>query len=176
MLRLSLLYTTDVEESRYLLPSTRLQECGHITCHRPKAPGSASQWRKTMEQPFCSGGSSSNIQFPSIAMMSALWKEEGWCQLGTQEDCDELAWAKSGYPLFSCSYSCFPPPFPLFPGMLWASQDPYNKLSLHSHIIEAFPDGSTKTETPSTSCPHHPTNLVRRIGELEMCLSGIWSP
>ena len=104
---------------------------------------------------------------------SALWKEEGWGQVGTQEDCDELAWVQSGYPLFPCSYPCFPPPFPLFSRMLWASQDPYNKLSLHSHIIEAFPDDSTKTETPSTSCPHHP-NLVRRTGEFEMCLSGIW--
>ena len=69
MLRRSLLYTIDVEESRYLPPATRHEEYGHITCHQPKAPGSASQWRKTMEDPFWSGGSGSNIQFPGIAVI-----------------------------------------------------------------------------------------------------------
>ena len=111
MLRCSLLYTIDVEESRYLPPATRHEEYGHITCHQPKAPGSASmeknngasilEWWEWQQYPISRYSSDK----------SALWKEEGWGQVGTQEDCDELAWVQSGYPLFPCSYPCFPPPF-----------------------------------------------------------------
>lgn len=173
MLRHSWLYTVDVEESRYLLPATRHQEYGHITCHQPKAPGSASQWRKTMEHPFWSGESSSNLQFPGIAVIRVPFgRKRGDASLAPRKIV--MNWHELSLAIHSSlipTHATKPP----FPGMLWASQDSYNKLSLHSHIIEAFPDDSTKTETPSISCPHHP-NLVRRTGEVEMCLSGIWSP